>query len=174
MGTGSENHVLSLRAVHVFNNWATFPAPIVNSLMIVTIELAHGRSFNQVLEHDRLACTNNISTFLTIPQNSNFQKDPTRQNMGSYSKQIPEAQTQTVFWSPDRLLRFCLPSRQPWRVRRQRWMTDSTPTLPQAMGLRTQPITNHTKSCSPSHVLWSKKWSPGVLLWLVREMGSTI
>lgn len=65
--------------------------------MIVTIELAHGRSFNQVLEHDRLACTNNISTFLTIPQNSNFQKDPTRQNMGSYSKQIPEAQTQTVF-----------------------------------------------------------------------------
>lgn len=156
MGTGNVTHVLFVRAAHVFNDWATFPAPIVNSLKIVTIELACGRSFNQVLEYDRLVCTNNISNVLTVHQNSNFQKVPTRQNMGSYSKQTPEAQTQTVFWNPDRLSRLCLPNNQPWRMRRQRWMTDSMPTLSQATGLCTQPVTNHTKSCSPSHVLWSQ------------------
>lgn len=44
--------------------------------MIVTIELAHGRSFNQVLEYDKLACTNNISNVLTFHQNSNSKRLP--------------------------------------------------------------------------------------------------
>lgn len=128
-------------------------------------------SFNQVLEYDRLACTNNISIFFsTVHQNSNFQKAPARQNMGSYSKQIHKAQTQTVLWSPDKLLRLCLPSKQPWEGRTKVDGRLHFDILPSNGSL--YPAHHWTLSLFSESFSLKQNWSP-VLLCLVGELGST-